>query len=45
MVRRIESRRPLEKHAYGLNDNTKVDRIYRVERSIKDLAGSGKRTR
>jgi hypothetical protein len=42
-VRRPESRRPLEKRAYGWNDNTNVDRIHRVERSVKDLAGSGNR--
>jgi hypothetical protein len=42
-VRRPEGRRPLEILAYGWNDNTKVDRIHRLEGSIKDLPGSGKR--
>lgn len=43
MVRRPKGRRPFEKHAYEWKDNTKVDRIRRVEGRIKDVAGSGKR--
>ena len=42
-MRKPKGRRPLDKHAYGRKENTKVDRKHKVEGRIKDLAGSGKR--